>query len=258
MLVIKTSIIFIGFLMNISHNIIQSLLNLPVSLANLNRFIKHHYPLIHKQIIRQTSFLSQYSHEENLSDISILERFYCIENNLTDRPLCKVCHKNHVTSFNKQTKTYRKWCSPSCQASDKDCITSSKQTRLKRYGDANYNGAEQSRATRMNNNNGSWHATDFPDKVKRTKKKHFGSENYTNYDKTRQTIEMYKSENKNYYKDIAERRKATSLHQYGDENWNNRPKFLKTLSEFPEAKKQSIIEKRSATNQARYGCDSLL
>lgn len=223
--------------MKITHSIIQNLLNLPVSLSNLNRFIRHHYPLIYRQIVRQTSFLSQYSRKENLADISILERFYCIENNLTDRPLCKVCHKNHVTSFNKQAKMYRKWCSPSCQASDKDCIASSKQTRLKKYGDSNYNGIEQSRVTRMNNNNGSWHASDFPDKVKQTKKKHFGDENFTNSSKMRQTIEMRKAANESYYKDIAEKRKATKLHQYGDENWNNRPKFLKTLSEFSEAKK---------------------
>ena len=244
--------------MKISHKTINKILKLHIAKCNLNRYIKNHYPLIYKQILKQTSFLSKFSKVDDLSDISIFERFYCINNNLHNRPLCKNCGSNFVTSFNKQTLSYRLWCSPKCQATDKDCIDRVKKTKLNKYGNENYNGIEKSKNTRFLKNNGSWHSEDFSKKVKSTKFKNFGNENYVGVEKIKNTIEEKIKLNPNYWTDRNKKIIETKIKNGHDKNWNNREKFKETLNNFSNEKWDEINEKRKATNLERYGYDCTL
>ena len=118
-----------------------------VSSCNLQRYIKNHYPKIYKQIEEKTTKLEKFKSAKNKFRISIFEKIYCLEHNLDDRPLCKVCGKNYVNRFNVQTLEYGKWCSPACQASDKECLEKSFKTREEKYGTKSYINVEKSKIT---------------------------------------------------------------------------------------------------------------
>ena len=223
-----------------------------ISRDNLNRYIKNHYPEIFSYICDKTKALDKFSIPNNKNkQISIFERLYCLQNNLIDRPKCKKCNKNYVNGFNIAKNEYKKWCCPSCQASDNDCIEKSKNTRKIKYNDKNYNGKLKAKQTRINNF-GSYHSTDFGKKVKNTKLLHFGNENFINIDKIKQTkFEKYGDENYTNTKKI----KQTKFEKYGDENYNNRKQFKETLSTFSNNKKSEIKEKRKQTNLKKYGVE---
>lgn len=83
---------------------------------------------------------------------------------------------------------YNKWCSPSCQASDKECLASSKKTRLEKYGDEKFNGTSKAKQTRLAKYDGHYHPDDMSEKSKKTKLARHGDENYVNAEKAKQTV----------------------------------------------------------------------
>lgn len=177
-----------------------------ISRDNTSRYMKNHFEKEYNELLKLTSFLDKFDSEDKNKKVSIFERIYCLEHNLSDRPKCQNCKTEYVCGFNKLTNEYKKWCSPKCQSSDKNCINKSKETRLNKYGSSNYNGIEKSKITRYKNNNGKWHSDNFSIKTKESKLKHFGSENYANIDKIRET----------------------KLARYGSSNYNNIEKNLIT------------------------------
>lgn len=120
-----------------------------VSRDNTARYMRNHSPKEYNELLRLTDFLRKFDSEDKNHKISIFERIYCIEHNLSDRPLCIHCHTNYVCSFDKVANQYRKWCSARCQASDGSCIRKSKMTRKSKYGDENFANVEKSKQTRL-------------------------------------------------------------------------------------------------------------
>ena len=75
--------------MVITKKITQLILKLNISRSNKCRYVRNHYHRIYKAILKQTSFLDKFAKDSsNPVEISIFERLYCIEHNLSDRPIC--------------------------------------------------------------------------------------------------------------------------------------------------------------------------
>ena len=218
-------------------------------LTHLNK-----YPRIIAFIYKNTEFLDKYDVIKNgRHSVSLFERLFCIQHNLTSRPKCQKCHTNEVCGFDAMKRQYRKWCSPQCQASDNECITKSKLTRLELYGDENYINIEKSRETRMYKNCGSWSPDDFAEKCRKTKRERYGDETYTNSEKAKKTLAKHIDENPNFWKDRENKIKATKIANGHDPNWNNREKFSQTVSNFSNERQQEINEKRRQTNIKENG-----
>lgn len=231
-----------------------------ISNANLNKFIKNHYPDLYGELATRTSALDKFRSKikcGKLLDISIFERLYCIEHGLVDRPKCKVCGKNYVMRFIKEKNEYSKWCCPSCQASDPECIAASKTTRKERYGNENFNNVQQAKKTRLEKNGGQYHSEDFGSKMKATKKKNHGDENFVNPEKAKATIAEKLEENPDFWKDREKKTKQTKIANGYDPNWNNREKFKSTISDFTDERKMEIVEKRRLHCLNEYGVDSI-
>lgn len=177
-----------------------------ISRDNLNRYIKNHYPELHSEIHERTKELDKFDVPEKRNKrISLYERLYCIEHDLTDRPKCKLCGEKYVNGFIKHENKYRKWCCPSCQVSDPDTQMKISSTKLEKYGDSNFMNIEQAKITRMERYGG-WNAKDFKEKSKKTRLERYGDENYTNPDKM----------------------KETKLKRYGKSGFNNIAKISQT------------------------------
>ena len=120
----------------------------------------------------------------------------------------------------------------------------SKQTKLKKYGDANYNNRIQ---------------------AKQTKLKKYGDSNYNNRDLAKQTcVDLYGVENPFQSNLIKKLSKQTKLKKYGDANYINIEKMKKTnLKKYGaeyysqsndfQNKKDLIIKKMEKTCIEKYG-----
>ena len=77
---------------------------------------------------------------------------------------------------------YSQYCSQNCQKHSSIQAYRGIETRKKKYGENNCNNFKKAHLTRVLKY-GSHHPKDFPEKVKNTKKKNHGNENYTNVEK---------------------------------------------------------------------------
>ena len=224
--------------------------------SNVTTYFKKKYKEAYDFIMNFTKALNKHDSQNNKNKhVTLKERIYCVEHNLHDRPLCQNCKTNYVCNFNITKNEYKKWCSPHCQASDKECILKTKQTKIKEYGSATYNGTLKARQTRLAHNNGHWHANDFTEKIKTSKLKKYGDENYVNKEKAFQTkIERYGTIS---YTN-AKKAEQTKLKLYGDKHYNNRKKFKQTVTTFSENKKNNIIDKRKQTCLEKYGVENIM
>lgn len=229
---------------------------------NLNIYIKRHYPELYAEIESKTFDLNKFkkikSGKKKIQDISIFERLYCIRNNLTDRPKCRVCGTEYVNRFIPSEDRYSLWCSIRCSCLDPETREKLKDSKAEKYGDSNYNNSEKARKTRYLHNNGQWHPCGFGDSVKKTKLERYGDENYINSEKRRDTMDRLLSEDPDYWRHREEKAKTTKLERYGDSGYNNRMKFMDTLSGFDQKRKKEILERRRTTNTVRYGYDYVL
>ena len=229
-----------------------------VSISNLNRYLKNHFQDLYDEIERRTIKLNQYKKIPNgktkIQDISIFERIYCLMHNLDDRPLCKYCKIKRVAGFNKQLNTYGDYCSQACQRKSPECIAKQLKSKAQKYGKDNITNAKKACQTRIEKY-GSHHPTNFSDKVKTTKLKNHGNENFVNVEKQKQTVAKHIAENPNYYFDREQKTKQTKVANGHDPNWNNRKKFKETLSTFTNERKNEIIEKRKQTCLDTYGVE---
>ena len=158
-----------------------------ISRDNLNRYIKNHYPELHSEIHERTKELDKFDVPGDKNRrISLYERIYCIEHDLSDRPKCKLCGEKYVNGFIKHENKYRKWCCPSCQASDPDTRKKIANTKLEKYGDSNFINIKQAKITRMERYGG-WSMKNFGEKVKKTKLERYGKSGFNNMAKISQT-----------------------------------------------------------------------
>lgn len=159
---------------------------------------------------------------------------------MQDRPKCKKCGEHYVCGFNKQKNEYRKWCSAKCQASDTECISESKLTRMKKYGYEKFHNIEKARQTRLNKNNGNWHSDDFGEKVKLGKLKNGHPENWVNSCLAQKTkIEKWGSANFNN-KEKSKATRKTNFYNVISSDKHIIPMF--SLEEYMNGDKNTVFK----------------
>lgn len=184
-----------------------------------------------------------------------IEVLYKLKNNITEIPRCLGCGiQLRFLSF---SQGYGKWCNSKCQLSNKEFIAyrtsllnykeinkKSKETKLKKYGDENYNNREKSKIT-CKEKYGTEEVLNIEEvrkKIKETSLQRYGVESYSMTDEC-----------------LAKIRK-TKLERYGDENYINREKINQTCLEKYGSKSplvnEEVKEKTRKTNLKRYGKES--
>lgn len=200
---------------------------------NIQRFLKKYKPEFWNKIIESTSFLDE-SAKTN-------ERLYCILNDIFEPVLCKHCHSKKVKFHS--SKGYSNYCSISCGT----------KAQMIRQGGIIYD-REKIRKTRIEKY-GSYHPIDFGHKVKETKLKNHGDENFVNSEKAKQTKqEKYGNEHFINYEKVCK----TKEERYGNANYNNSQKISETKQAFSNDKNKEINEKRKETVKERYGVEHIL
>lgn len=195
-------------------------------------YLKNHFPNVLKEIEDSTHFLDETNKKG--ADISFQERVYCIEHDLTERPICKHCGINHVY-FRKDENRFRDFCSSACSKSSVQARNRRADTLERLYGSRNFNNVEKSRQTRMTKN-GSWHAEDFQDKARMTMLEKYGVERWNNPEKVRQTcMERYGVDVPLKSKDIQKKARESFL--------VNHP-GMKSTMDIPEINEKLIRGKR--------------
>lgn len=195
------------------------------------------------------------------------ESVYRIKNNIEKIPRCKKCGsllKYHGFKEN----SYGKWCSSKCQLSDRDFILEReakntpekkskmsekvKETKLKKYGDENYNNREKffktciekydSKTPLSGKKRKMWEndllqkygkrALTNHKKTEETKELLYGDKNFSNRKKAKKTMmERYGAETSLEASSIAAKIKKTLKKRYGDENFRNHKKCVTTMLE---------------------------
>jgi hypothetical protein len=189
---------------------------------------------------------------------NIKESYLRIKYNIIEIPKCPICGND--CKFHGDNWIYDNTCgNKKCQSKLRNF--NSKQTKLERYGDENFNNAQKIKQTKLErygdeNYNNSKQASINRDykliqqkiqitnkikygitnvfqinkikqKIKQTKLERYGDENYLNRDKIKQTkLERYGDEN--YLN--RDKIKQTKLERYGDENYNNQQKIKDTFN----------------------------
>lgn len=153
-------------------------------------------------------------HIKNEHKIKNIEDYYLLYHNL-QKPKCIICNNNYA-SWNNKSNEYRKVCS------NKTCICkNARQISLKtikeKYGVDNIS-----------------QLPDWSKKVKETKKKKYGDENYNNKEKNKQTC----------------------LNKYGVDNGSKTEDAKNKISQkYNKTNKDERIRKTIETNRKKYGVD---
>ena len=137
--------------------------------------------------------------------------------------LCLYCDKIQVK------RKRAKYCSKSCSA--KASVKKRKQTKLKRYGDENFNNREKFKQTNLEKYGTEQYlqSNDYLIKTKQTNLEKYGTEHYNNREKFKQTnLEKYGTEQYLNSADFIGKRKDTLRELYNNENYNNREKAKRT------------------------------
>lgn len=222
------------------------------------------------EIIRLTSFLDD--------DAPFSERFYCIMNDITEKPICSVCKERPLKFKNKK---YDKYCSASCSNKD-HAEDSSKRMRnhtqkkikevfRKKYGGdspfVDKNVREKIKQT-MKERHGVEYASQNPEIAKKISytNKHV-VDNKKRQERMKETcLEKYGVKYAIQHPEIHNRILQTNLKRYGVEHATQNPKIKAKIiqtnlerygyenpTQHPEIKKR-IIE----TNRKRYYTDGKL
>lgn len=194
-----------------------------------------------KPVFRNNKNLLQYIESRYDDSSSLKESVYRIVNDIDERPKC-VCGKQ--LDFIYLKNCFKVYCCKNCQNSDPEKIKKDKMTKLKRYGNENYNNHEKQEQTTLERyGTTSFSKTEeYKEKTKNTCQKKYGTDWWL------QT------------KEAKEREKKTKLEKYGDENYNNREKAAETSLErynVPNTKQWiGAIVKDKQTCLERYGVTS--
>ena len=124
--------------------------------------------------------------------------------------VCEVCGTS--TTFDKYYNGYRKTCSRKCASA----LTAAggRQTKLTRYGDANYNNKERSQQTKLERYGDAFFTNTA--KGRETKEKRYGNANYNNLEKAKATcLERYGYERASQAPVVKEKHRRTILERHG-------------------------------------------
>ena len=161
---------------------------------------------------------------------------------------CNVNGCNNPCTFDTFSDGYKRYCSPGCAFEEIDYSVikeKRKSTLMEKYG--------VDHPAKMENH---------VEKVKKTKKRKYGDENYNNIEKMKETCEERYGGVGFASDEINEKIKTTCQEIYGDLNYNNREKFIKTLEEKynqkipPKALKK--LKKRLEKGEVGFGSDKYL
>lgn len=158
--------------------------------------------------------------------------------------ICANCGEEFNPGRHKEKKTCSELCLKEYKDKTKwDRIEKSKQALKEKYGVDHPS-----------------HLPDFVKKTKETKIEKYGDSNYNNREKAKDTlIKCHGVDNSMKIKEVKEKSKKTKKKKYGDENFNNRDKAKKTsLDKYGvehHLKDIEFIEKMKKTNKERFGED---
>lgn len=177
---------------------------------------------------------------------SLLRIVYNIEN----RPVCPLCGKP-VKFIGKPNNKgiYTTHCSETCRR--KDINTAKvKQTKLEKYGDANYNNIEKSRKTKLEKYGDECYNN--VEKTKQTKLERYGDSGYNN-------VDMIMSTKSERYEDPTfnnrDKYKETCIEKYGQDHYMNHEKMVSTkIDKFGNA--WGDPDKIKQTKKDRYGSEN--
>ena len=195
------------------------------------------------------------------------EVIYRIKNKITSIPTCKKCGKP-LKYHGYKENSYGTWCSTKCQLSDNDFIThrekkytdedvkertkKMKETRLKKYGDENYNNREKafdtclkkygSKTPLTGNKRKEWEREILEkygkrvivnnEKTRKTKLERYGDENYNNREKYFSTMEKRYGQPTTLQSECLRRKVNETLNKrYGSINYRNNDKAINTMKE---------------------------
>lgn len=155
--------------------------------------------------------------------------YHCV-NDLKYIPICKCGKENNFKSF---TVGYRKTCSFVCSNSSDEKKSKIIQTKLKKYGDPNYNN---------------------PNKSKFTKFKKYGDKNFNNREKAFDTnISKYGHISPMSNPIVIEKSKQSKLHKYDNSTYNNSDKTKEFWRNVDESLVAEMVAKVKNSKSIKYG-----
>ena len=169
----------------------------PINSKNL----KHYLSLGYKNLkCRKTTIIVPIEHLPKGSKLKV--KVKCDNEN---------CYKEQEIEYRLYLKNIEKYNIYTCSEKCAHKVGKHDRTKMKKYGDPNYNNREQFLETM----NGNW--SNVVKKVKQTKLKNHGDEKYNNKEKTKLTKEI-KYGNPTY--NNSEQTKQTNKKRYGTENYS--------------------------------------
>lgn len=170
---------------------------------------------------------------------TLSEIIYRIKFKIEKLPICPVCGKE--MHFIKPSRPFNKYCSHICKNKSEIHNNLIKQTCLKRYGKSNPLSIKQ-----------------FREKAKLTKLKRYGDKNYNNRKKYKETcIEKYNVESPLCHGKLRELGKQTLIKKYGVDNFGKtKEQILRTHSEEVNTKRELTKKRNNTFNTSKPELES--
>ena len=207
---------------------------------------KHNYQFILRDIYPELYQFIQYKNPI-LQNHSFPTKVYWVIHHLSDFPKCEnpTCTNKITTNIKSLKVGHRKHCCSSC--AQKNPITRELlfKTKLKNYGDGNYNNREKANRTcEQKYGSTSYSATiEYRIKTQKTKEQKYGDKNYNNRDKAKQTtLKLYHIDNYAKLEECKQKIQSTCLKVYNQTHYNK-----------SEDGKKKII----SSVQKKYGVDNV-
>ena len=177
--------------------------------SSLENWLQKHYPEFY------TYILNFYK------GIDLKTAIYMFYNNISEIPLCKC---GNPVKFHGYQYGFSKFCCSSCAGKDEQVQEKLKGTLIKKYGEK--------------------YREEIIQKGLSTKLKLYGDKNYNNKEKSRQTcLDKYGVDNPMKAKSIKEKSKQTCLKKYGNEYYLSSDDFLNKKEYYMEKSKQTCLDK---------------
>jgi hypothetical protein len=195
---------------------------------------------LYSWLLQSTPFLPE--------TVKVTERIYCIINNISAQPVCKMCGK--TATFRDYTFGYNTYCGPKCSANDPDSKEKKKATNRQRYGADYFLGTKECLK-----------------KTKATCQEKYGVDNVKQLDETTLKIRKTNLKNRGFEHHTQDpiyikEQQTRNLTKWGNVNPMNTPEVLaKNKAKFGSEHYMCTAEfreKSAATLQNVYGVDNIL
>lgn len=178
--------------------------------SSLENWLKKNYEEFYEYLSNNYSWTNDYK-----------AKVYCYYNNINEQPKCELCGK--PTKFQSTGYGYARFCGTKCSRNSETSQERYKQTNIERYGED--------------------YKTKMYEKSVLTKIERYGSLNYNNLEKRKQTcLKKFGVDNPMKSKDIREKAKNTMLDRYGYECNFLDPEYRKRVREKPIQHYDDVIK----------------